>query len=160
MSEPAPHECTCGCVLQVTDGVHNEGCCCRVAQEPALLDLPMRSRDFDEPLTIGQYFKGLLLELWVEGERFSGKRPLGNSGWEFDLYAALVRAGRIEGKFDEDECLDDCDTEAGDRLIREAIEGVILASGRAEGECYRCAAGIAGGVPVTPKVVYLCRGCA
>jgi hypothetical protein len=41
MPEPAPHECTCGCVLVLTDGQHNEGCCCRVKAEPVCHDTPM-----------------------------------------------------------------------------------------------------------------------
>jgi len=36
-----------------------------------------------------------------EGEGFSGKRPFGNSGWEYDIYAALVGAGFLPGMLDK-----------------------------------------------------------
>jgi hypothetical protein len=57
--------------------------------------------------TIRGYLAALLRELWTDGEGFSGKRPFGNSGWEWDLYAALVRAGFVAGTFDEDGYLED-----------------------------------------------------
>lgn len=74
--------------------------------------------------TIRGYLVALLRNLWDEGEGFSGKRPFGNSGWEWDLYAALVRAGFIAGTFDEDGYLDDLSSESeGDAraLIAAAI---------------------------------------
>lgn len=43
--------------------------------------------------TIRDYLKGLLTNLWTEGEGFSGKRPFGNSGWRHDLYRPLIAAG-------------------------------------------------------------------
>jgi hypothetical protein len=57
--------------------------------------------------TIRGYLVALLRELWAEGEGFSGKRPFGNSGWKWDLYAALVKAGFVVGTFDEDGYLED-----------------------------------------------------
>ena len=47
--------------------------------------------------TVRRYLTNLLLEVWKEGECFSGKRPFGDSGWEWDLYIPLVRAGFITG---------------------------------------------------------------
>lgn len=62
-----------------------------------ILDLTFYSSDLAEELTIRDYLKQLLEELWREEEGFSGKRPFGNSGWQHDVYCALVKAGAIEG---------------------------------------------------------------
>jgi len=53
-----------------------------------VLSLQMPSNDADAD-TVREYLKALLTALWDEGESFSGKRPLGNSGWEFDLLEAI-----------------------------------------------------------------------
>jgi hypothetical protein len=45
--------------------------------------------------------------VWDEGESFSGKRPFGNSDWEYDLYVPLIQAGFIEGKLDADGYIDE-----------------------------------------------------
>ena len=45
----------------------------------------MNSMDFDNPITIKGYLKELSLTLWKEKECFNGKRPFGNSGWDYDL---------------------------------------------------------------------------
>lgn len=42
---------------------------------------------------IREYFKEYLRELLSQGEGFSGKRPLGNSGWDVDLMQAVIDAG-------------------------------------------------------------------
>jgi hypothetical protein len=56
------------------------------------LDFPIN--DYDSGATSARdYFKKLLLTLWDEQEGFSGKRPFGNSGWDYDLGADLTRAG-------------------------------------------------------------------
>jgi hypothetical protein len=44
-------------------------------------------------ITVRDYLFELLIAVWDEGESFSGKRPFGNSGWEYDLYAPLIQAG-------------------------------------------------------------------
>lgn len=71
--------------------------------------------------TIRDYLVMLLATLWKEQEGFSSKCPLGNSGWEFDLYLPLVRTGHIQGSVDEDGYLDECDSDAGFLLIADAI---------------------------------------
>ena len=58
--------------------------------------------DAGDNLTIHDYLRILLEKVWTEGECFNGKRPFGNSGWDFDLYAPLVKAGFIDGKLYED----------------------------------------------------------
>jgi hypothetical protein len=64
-------------------------------------------RDFDNEITIKGYFKELLCTLWKEQDGFSGKRPFGNSGWDYDIYAALILAGAIEGELDENGYIDE-----------------------------------------------------
>lgn len=74
--------------------------------------------------TVRSYLKDLLHTLWVEEEGFSGKRPFGNSGWQFDVYQALVRAGVLEGTLDDEGFLDDVDRDAGEQLVLAAIQQV------------------------------------
>lgn len=58
------------------------------------LDLPIPENDADAP-TVRQYFKELLIALLIEEEGFSGKRPFGNSGWQYDFMEPLEQAGFI-----------------------------------------------------------------
>ena len=88
-----------------------------------ILELPVNSNTTDAT-TIREYFKELLLALWKEGECFSGKRPLGNSNWEDDLYMALVEGGVVEGELDEDGWLEDCDYDAANTIILDAISAL------------------------------------
>lgn len=76
-----------------------------------------------EAETIGDYLRALLLELWYEGEGFSGKRPFGDSGWEYDIFEALGRAGLIHVTFDDD-YLDEIDVEKANLLISNAIKSL------------------------------------
>lgn len=85
-----------------------------------VLDLPLRG-NIEGATTIREYLCNLLLTLWDEGEGFSGKRPFGNSGWDYDLLEPLLKAGLIEGKFDENGYVDEMDEKAGNDLIRAAI---------------------------------------
>jgi len=71
--------------------------------------------------TIRGYFKLLLTELWIQGECFSGKRPLGDSGWEYDLYAPLVKSGAVDGNIDEDGCIDEFNIGDANELVLELI---------------------------------------
>jgi hypothetical protein len=52
--------------------------------------------------SIREYMQCLLFTLWEEGEGFSGKRPFGNSCWEYDVFRPLVKWGYVEGQLDED----------------------------------------------------------
>lgn len=94
-----------------------------------VLALSMQDNDSGAD-TIGGYLTALLAALWEEGEGFGGKRPFGNSGWQFDLYKPLVKAGYIAGTFDEDGYLDDCDDEAGDVVIAAAIAALGQPAGK------------------------------
>ncbi len=88
---------------------------------PDILDLPLDADNDADASTVREYLVALLLALWNEGEGFSGKRPLGNSGWEVDIYKALGRAGLVECEFDEDGYLDSMDYPAADELVRDSI---------------------------------------
>ena len=53
--------------------------------------------------TVEEYLALLLTTLINEDEGFSGKRPFGNSGWMCDLAVALIRAGQLPGRLEEDD---------------------------------------------------------
>lgn len=64
------------------------------------LDRDFEAHDRDGVMTYRKYFNDLLTQLFAEGESFSGKRPFGNSGWDYSLTLGLVVMGAIPG--DED----------------------------------------------------------
>lgn len=78
--------------------------------------------------TVGIYLINLLKMVWSEGEGFDGKRPFGNSCWEFDIYIALSEAGLIDGLTrDEDGYIDSFsyeDQNKADALVMRAIEAM------------------------------------
>ena len=84
--------------------------------------LKLKTRDSE--WSIGHYLQNLLLELLKDPEAFSGKRPFGNSSWEYDLYVPLIKAGLIAGVLDEDDCIEEVDTLAGDKLLQELIKEI------------------------------------
>lgn len=88
-----------------------------------ILDLPMGPNDADA-VTVRDYLKALLSELWRKEDGFSGKRPFGNSGWQCEIHAALIKAGAITGKLDLEGCVEEADTAAGDILIQGAIDAL------------------------------------
>ena len=57
--------------------------------------------DAGDNLTVRQYLCRLVEELWREEEGFSGKRPFGNSGWQPDVYGALIGGGFIDGTIED-----------------------------------------------------------
>lgn len=92
-----------------------------------VLALPMQQPNDAEAATVRAYLVKLLRELWREGDGFSGKRPFGNSGWEYDLYQPLIKAGLVSGKLDEDGYIDEVDERAANALIFQALD--VLAVG-------------------------------
>ncbi|MEV4575923.1 hypothetical protein AB0K16_22025 [Nonomuraea jabiensis] len=86
-----------------------------------VLAVKMQPNDADAE-TIRDYLVSLVEVVWNEKEGFSGKRPFGNSGWDWDLYETLVRADFIDGLIEDGDYLEEFDREAGDRLIRLAIK--------------------------------------
>lgn len=89
-----------------------------------VLDLPLDDHAANQSgaETIRGYLVALVARVWDEGEGFSGKRPFGNSGWEWDLHPTLIRAGVITGTFDEDGYVEDSDDAAAHRVIADAIK--------------------------------------
>ena len=79
------------------------------------------SSDAGDDLTIRDYFHALLQTLWDENEGFSGKRPFGNSGWEYDLYKPLIAAGAISGEIDDYGDIQRVDRAEADRYITSLI---------------------------------------
>lgn len=92
------------------------------------LNLRFEECDAGDNITVRDYLRRLLEELWCEKECFSGKRPFGNSGWDYDLYTILIVNGFIKGELDEDGYIKriDSDADANDfvlQLIRACFEG-------------------------------------
>jgi hypothetical protein len=92
-----------------------------------LLGLPLPENDSGAD-TVRGYLIALLTQVWQEGEGFSGKRPFGNSSWEYDLYQPMARAGLVTATFDEDGYLDDFPTAS-----RLKADGLVLAAIKALG---------------------------
>lgn len=85
-----------------------------------VLDLPLDKNDADAP-TVREYLKTLLHTLLEEEEGFSGKRPLGNSGWMADLEKPLIIAGFAAGEFDEDGYIVECDSRTALKVLQAAV---------------------------------------
>lgn len=88
-----------------------------------ILELQFESADLNRKITIRDFFKELLTTLFKKGECFSGKRPFGNSGWDYDLCVCLAKNGVIEGRnqidpnYPEDEDWDYDSAEAENKIL-------------------------------------------
>lgn len=89
-----------------------------------VLDLEIDHSDLEEPATVREYLKLQLATLWYEGEGFSGKRPLGNSGWDEELAYALCEAGYLAGTYNEADSEWYYDREIFDDLMQSVIEAL------------------------------------
>jgi len=89
-----------------------------------ILEIEFFCDDFHEKITIKEYFIRLLLELWQDGESFNGRRPFGNSGWDYQIYHALVKNEIIEGICDSDGYLEHFDQIKADELIVKSIKSL------------------------------------
>ena len=85
-----------------------------------MLNLPCRCNG--EMGTIRDYLRQLLITLWREEEGFSGKRPFGNSGWQYDVYLPLIKAGLISGQVDEDGYITELDNDGAEATVIMLIE--------------------------------------
>lgn len=92
-------------------------------QSLAVLNCPMDANDAGAA-TVRNYLVALVREVWREGEGFSGKRPFGNSSWEYEVYGALVKAGLVAGSFDADGYIEDVESARADSLVMAAIEAL------------------------------------
>lgn len=93
-----------------------------------LLATPMHPRCNEAGAeTVGGYLAALGAALITEAEGFSGKKPFGNSGWEWDIPIALVLAGVIPGEvtFDDDGYLDDGPSRESIRAADEAVKAAL-----------------------------------
>ena len=88
-----------------------------------IANIPMQDNDADAK-TVKDYLKKLLLTLWEKQDGFSGKRPFGNSGWAYDLYASLIKCGAVCGLLDNDGYMADIDYEAADKAIIAVINAI------------------------------------
>lgn len=80
--------------------------------------------DAGDNRTTRQYLYALLSTLWDEQEGFSGKRPFGNSGWEYDLYKPLIKAGYLKGKLDSQGYIEKVNDKQGKALVHDLIHFV------------------------------------
>jgi hypothetical protein len=85
--------------------------------DPTLLDLRFECADIGRNVSVREYLHELLKTLWTEGEGFSGKRPFGNSGWEYDLYKPLILAGAVNGELDDAGYVDSIDESAASEIV-------------------------------------------
>lgn len=86
-----------------------------------ILELQVVRHDISDTMSIRQYFEALLMKLWEENEGFNGKRPWGNSGWDYDVYVPLIKAGLIEGELDEDGCVVTLDEGVANKWVADNI---------------------------------------
>lgn len=86
-----------------------------------VLALRFECGDLGREVTIREWLSELLLTLWREGEGFSGKRPFGNSGWQWDVAPVLIASRVVDGKLDEDGYVDELDEDALTEVIESAI---------------------------------------
>jgi hypothetical protein len=85
-----------------------------------ILNLKIEHHLFDPNYTIRDYLCELLMNLWEEREEFNGKRPFGNSDWEYDLYKPLVKNGVVNGEM-EGNYINEVNEEQANNLIRGLI---------------------------------------
>lgn len=90
-----------------------------------LLNLPLGPNDAHVD-TLRDYLIALLRLVWRDEECFDGKRPFGNSGWQYDLYEPLIRAGYVTGTLDEHGRVQwwEVDCRTANELIEEAIRAL------------------------------------
>lgn len=84
------------------------------------LDAKFHADTLDEDITLREYFKRLLTTLWHEEDGFSGKRPFGNSGWQWELASDLMKADIIEPSLNKYGEIKDMPSDF-DKSIMEAI---------------------------------------
>lgn len=90
----------------------------------AILNLHLAHDNQANVVTVRDYLKQLLIEVWDKGESFSGKRPFGNSGWEYDLYYVLVKNGYVTGYINQYGEVEDANFDHANRLIFDAIRSL------------------------------------
>ena len=46
--------------------------------------------------SVREFLAGIIREVWMHEDSFSGKRAFGSSGWKWDVYQALIDAKIVE----------------------------------------------------------------
>lgn len=88
-----------------------------------ILALTTLRRDLNEEITLRQYFYDLMSTLWCEQDGFDGKRPFGNSGWDYEIYKPLVQAGLVKGRIDVDGYIAELDdAEANEFVLTKILQ--------------------------------------
>jgi|ERR1044072_2170149 hypothetical protein len=88
-----------------------------------ILALTTMRHDLNEEITLRQYFYDLMSALLCEQDGFSGKCPFGNSGWDYEIYLPLVKAGLIKGQIDEDGYIIELDdVEANEFVLTQILQ--------------------------------------
>ena len=95
----------------------------RIEKGKRILCLEMGRND-PEAKTVREYLVLLLERLWDKGEAFGGKRPFGNSGWEYELYWPLIKNGIVPGEFNEDGDIGQFHQDEANDAIFSAIEAL------------------------------------
>ena len=90
----------------------------------SILNLHMAHDNQANVATVRDYLKAILIEVWDKGESFSGKRVFGNSGWEYDLYYVLVKAGYVDGYINTFGEVEEANFDHANRLIFDAIRSL------------------------------------
>ena len=78
-------------------------------------------RDLGE-CSIRYYLVELAKQCWIKEDGFNGKRPFGNSGWQWDIYFALAEGGFVDGQKDEDGNWDNVDQRKAEEIILACFE--------------------------------------
>lgn len=99
-----------------------------VCENPSVLDVRTYVADLDREVSLREYFQSLLHTLWEEGEGFSGKRPFGNSGWQWDVYKFLILAKAVDGRLDEDGYVEEVDQMSANQLVPGLIAAALAPS--------------------------------
>lgn len=66
-----------------------------------ILNLTFYSNDLHRTVTVREFFIELLKKLFEDMECFSGKRPFGNSDWDYDLYNLFLQNNLIEESYED-----------------------------------------------------------
>ena len=77
--------------------------------------------DAGDNITVRDYLRKLLERLWIEKEEFSGKRPFGNSGWDHELFAPLIKSGHIGGMLDQYGYIEDVNYNQANEFVKQLI---------------------------------------
>ena len=77
--------------------------------------------DAGDNITVRDYLRKLLERLWIEQEGFSGKRPFGNSGWDYELFAPLIKSGHISGMLDSYGYVEDVNYNQANEFVKQLI---------------------------------------